>query len=153
MKAFTIFGGLWGQNQFLLQISETTFSKQISLIFFCNVHSKMFRNMYKLRQKVRNGQNLPQESPNFRNYFFLSNFMDNLVRFFTSLPKQREISIFSLQNGVYQFNEIILLVSLNCCWDTWLVFNISSILADYWPISATYVRIYINMYFLLERII
>ena len=45
----------------------------------------MSRNMCKLRHKVRNDQNLPNESPNFRNFFCLDNFMDNLVHFFTSL--------------------------------------------------------------------
>ena len=40
----------------------------------------MSRNMRKLCPKVRNGQNLPHESPNFRNNLFLSNFTDNLVQ-------------------------------------------------------------------------
>ena len=45
---------------------------------FCYLHSKMSRNMCKLHQQVRNGQNLPNKSLNFKNFFFLSNFTDNL---------------------------------------------------------------------------
>ena len=40
--------------------------------------------MRKMRHKVRNGQNLPHESPNFTNYFFQSNFSYNLSHFSTS---------------------------------------------------------------------
>ena len=41
--------------------------------------------MRELRHKVRNGQHLSHESPNFTNYFFQSNFMYNLGHFSTSL--------------------------------------------------------------------
>ena len=44
------------------------FPKQFFL--FCILACKMARNMRKLWQKVRNGQNLPTENPNFRNFFF-----------------------------------------------------------------------------------
>ena len=64
MKTFTTFYGFQGQNQFFWQISETTFSKQFSQKKFSLLYtldSKMFRNMCKLRCKVRNGKNLPHE--------------------------------------------------------------------------------------------
>ena len=71
-------------------IFKSVFPKQLFL--FSILHSKLSRNMCKLCHKVRNGQNLPYESPNFRNHFFLSNFTDSLVHFSTSLettlPKQ-----------------------------------------------------------------
>ena len=41
--------------------------------------------MGKMRHKVRNGQNLPYESPNFTNYYFQSDFTYNLSHFATSL--------------------------------------------------------------------
>ena len=56
--------------------------------------------MCKLCHKIRNGQNLPYENPNFKNNFFLSNFMDNLGHFFhkseTTLPKQFFLNILVL---------------------------------------------------------
>ena len=56
------------------------------LFLFSILHSKMSRNMCKLCHKVRNGQNLPHESPNFREEKkFLSKGTDNLVHFSTSL--------------------------------------------------------------------
>ena len=45
----------------------------------------MSRNMRTMRHKVRNGQNLPNESLNFSNYFFQSNFTYNFSHFSTSL--------------------------------------------------------------------
>ena len=45
----------------------------------------MSRDMCKLRHKLRNGQNLPNESPNFRNNFFLTNFKDDLGHFSTNV--------------------------------------------------------------------
>ena len=81
MKACTIFGGFWGQHWFFQQISETTFSKLFLLCFVClfsTLISKLSRNM---RHKVRNGQNLPHESPKLRNNLFLSNLLDNLSPF------------------------------------------------------------------------
>ena len=98
MKAFTIFGGFWGQNQLFLQISETSFSKQFSIhnfFLFSILHCKMSRNMCKLRHKVRNRKNLPHEILNFRNIFFLSNFMDNLVLPSTSMMPYYQIVFFS----------------------------------------------------------
>ena len=55
------------------------------ILFFFILNSKMSRNIRKLCHKVCNSQNLPHESPNFRNYFFTSNFMDNLGHFSTIL--------------------------------------------------------------------
>ena len=49
--------------------------------------------MRKMRHKVRNGQNLPHESPNFTNYF-LSNFTYNLSHFSTSLRPNYQNSFF-----------------------------------------------------------
>ena len=54
-------------------------------LFFSTLNSKMSRKMRKMRHKVLNGQNLPNESPNFTNNFFQSNFTYNLSHFFTSL--------------------------------------------------------------------
>ena len=65
MKAFIIFGGFWGQNQFFLWIFETTILKQFSIQSL-----KISQNMCKLCHKVCNGQNLPNESPNFIKLFF-----------------------------------------------------------------------------------
>ena len=56
----------------------------------------MSRNMRKLRHKVRNGQNLPHESQNFTNYFFLSSFTYNFGHFSTSLRPDYH-NIFLLQ--------------------------------------------------------
>ena len=68
-KAFITFGRLEGQNYFFLWIYETPFSKKVLAIFFiCFIlNSKIYKDMYNLRHKVRNGQNLPQG--NFNNYF------------------------------------------------------------------------------------
>ena len=63
-------------------IFKTFFPKQF---FFSTLKSKISKNMCKLCQKVRNSQNLPQRRPNFKNNFYLSNFMDNLGNFFTNL--------------------------------------------------------------------
>ena len=38
----------------------------------------MSKNMCKWRHKMRNGLNSPHESPSFRYYIFLRNFIDNL---------------------------------------------------------------------------
>ena len=70
-------------------IFKTVFPKH-----FFIVQSKMSRNMCELRHRVRNGQNLLHESPNFRNYFFLSNFTDNLVHFSTSLRPHYQYRFF-----------------------------------------------------------
>ena len=63
---------LWTHQPFFDK-SETTFSKPFFLFFvlFCNLHSKMSRNMCKWHHKVRNGPILPTWSPNLGNYFFL----------------------------------------------------------------------------------
>ena len=50
--------------------------------------------MRKMRHKVRNGQNLPHESPNFTNYFFQSDFTYNLGHFLTSLRPYYQNSFF-----------------------------------------------------------
>ena len=52
--------------------------------------------MCKRRHKVRNGQNLPHESPNFTNYFFQSNFTYNLSHFSTSLRPDYQNSFFEI---------------------------------------------------------
>ena len=54
----------------------------------------MSRNMRKICHKVRDGQNLPHESPNFKNNFFQSNFMYNLSQFSTSLGPDYQNSFF-----------------------------------------------------------
>ena len=56
----------------------------------------MSRNMCKLRHKVRYVQNLPNESLNFKNDVFLSNFTNNLVHFTTSLRPNYQNSFFSM---------------------------------------------------------
>ena len=56
----------------------------------------MSRNMRKMRHKVRNGQNLPHESPNVTDYFFQSNFMYNLSYSSTSLRPDYQNSFFFL---------------------------------------------------------
>ena len=58
----------------LWRILETklVLSKQFSLnifVLFSILRSKLSRNMCKLCHKVRNGQNLPHETPNFTNLF------------------------------------------------------------------------------------
>ena len=73
-----------------------TVSTKHFFFFFSILHSKMSRNMCKFCHKVRYGQNLPNESPNFINYFFLSNFMDSLIHFYTSLRPHYQNSFFSL---------------------------------------------------------
>ena len=56
--------------------------------------SKISRYMCKLHRKVRNGQNLPHESPNFTNYFFQSNFTYNWGNVSTSLRPHYQNSFF-----------------------------------------------------------
>ena len=52
------------------------------LTIFCSTpNSKMSRNMCKLHHTVHNGQHLPHKSLNFRNYFLLRDFTDNLGHF------------------------------------------------------------------------
>ena len=111
MKTFTIFGGFWGRNQFFLYIYETTFSKQ--LVLFSILHSKMSRNVCQLRHKVRNGQHLPHESPNFRNYLFPSDFTDNLVNLSTSLGPHQQNSFFL--NFFLLFSSLNSRMSRNMC--------------------------------------
>ena len=48
-----------------------------------------------VRHKVRIGQKIPHESPNFKNYFFLSNFMDNLGHFSRNLRPHYQNIFFS----------------------------------------------------------
>jgi hypothetical protein len=50
--------------------------------------------MRKMRHKVRNGQNLPHESPNFTNYYFQSDFTYNFSHFSTSLRPHYQNSFF-----------------------------------------------------------
>ena len=59
-------------SKFLRPHYQTVFLKHFFL--FSTPNSKMSRNMCNLRPKVRNGQNIPHESPNFTDYFFLSKF-------------------------------------------------------------------------------
>ena len=74
--------------------------------------------MCKLRPKVRNGQNLPHESPNFTNFFFRSNFIYNFSHVFTGLtPHYKTVFFlffsfcyFKLQNvyeHVYLASQIV----------------------------------------------
>ena len=60
-------------------IFKTVFPKDFFL--FSTLNSKTSRNMRKMRHKVRNGQNLPHESPNFTSNFFQSDFTYNLSHF------------------------------------------------------------------------
>ena len=55
----------------------------------------MSRNIHNMRHKVRNGQNLSHESPNFTNYFFQSDLTYNLSHFSTSLRPHYQNSFFS----------------------------------------------------------
>ena len=70
MKASTNFG-FWRQSyflcEFLLQHKKKSFPQTI--FFFAILKSWMPKNMCTLRHKVRNGQNLPHESPTFRHFF------------------------------------------------------------------------------------
>ena len=78
---------LWTHRLFFLKLWDQ-FSIQFSLnnfFLFSTLNSKMSKNWCKLRHKLRNGQNLPHESPNFTNYFFLCNFTHNFGHFSTSL--------------------------------------------------------------------
>ena len=52
---------------FLDHYFQTVFPKQFFL--FSTLKLKMSRSMHKMCQKVRNGQNLHNESSNFTNYF------------------------------------------------------------------------------------
>ena len=117
MKTFKIFGGFWGQNYLFWQISETRFSKQFSLKFFClfsTPNSKTSRNIRKMRHKVRNGQNLPRESPNFTNNFFQSDFTYNLRHFSTSLRPHYHNSFFL--NKCFVFYSKLPMSKHMCIW-------------------------------------
>ena len=61
---------------------------------FSTLNPKMTKTMCKWCHKVRNGQNLPNKSPNFRNFFFQSNFSDKLGHFSTSLTPYYQNSFF-----------------------------------------------------------
>ena len=84
------------------------FPEQFGL--FTTLNSKMSRNMRKMCHKVRNGQNLPHESPNFTNYFFKSNFTYNLSHFSTSLRPQYQNSFF-----LFFFSALNSKMSKNMC--------------------------------------
>ena len=115
MKTFKSLADFWGQNWFFWQISETTFSNQFSLIFFCLfsiLNSKISRNMCKLLHKVRNGQNLLHESPKFTNNFLSSHFTYNLSHFLTSLKPQYHYSIFL---NFFLFSTLNSMISKNMC--------------------------------------
>ena len=77
---------------FLRPNFKKSFPKQVLL--FSTLNSRMSRKMCKLRHKVRIGQNLPNESPNDKNNFFLSNFTDNLGHFSTNLRPHYQNSFF-----------------------------------------------------------
>ena len=76
--------------------SETTSLKQFSLniFLFCNLHSKMSRNMCKWHHKVRIGPILPPWSLKFRIYVFQSLFNDNLSHFFKKFRPHNQNSFF-----------------------------------------------------------
>ena len=69
--------------------------------------------MRKIRHKVRNGQNLAHESPNFTNNFFQSDFTYNLSQFSTGLRPYYQNSffeiffLFSVQNSRMSKNMFI----------------------------------------------
>ena len=71
-------------SAFLWQIWDYIFKTVFPKVFvlFCNLQSKMSRNMCKWRHKVRNGPIFPPWSPTFWNNFFWSIFTDNLSHFF-----------------------------------------------------------------------
>ena len=79
--------------RFLRPHFQTVCSKQLFL--FSILHSKMSINMCKMCHKVPNGKNLPSESPNFRNFIFVSNFTDILFLLSTSLRPHYQNSFFS----------------------------------------------------------
>ena len=59
--------------------SETTFTKQ-----FCNLHSKMSKNMCKWHHKVRNGSILPPWIPNFW-YYFVEVYLQTIELIFSQI--------------------------------------------------------------------
>ena len=70
--------GIWGTKLvFFLGFLRPQFSLNIFSLF-STLKSRMPKNMFKLRHNVRNGQNLPHGSLNFRNNFFLRNFTDTI---------------------------------------------------------------------------
>ena len=69
----------------LVDFWDQIFKTVVPKHFFYTLNYKMSRNMRKMSHKVRNGQNLPHESPNFTNYFFGSNFTYKLSHVSTSL--------------------------------------------------------------------
>ena len=93
------------------QIFKTVFPK--FFVWFSTLYSKMSRNMRKMRHKVRNGQNLPHESPNFTNYFFSKWLYVQFKPFFhkseTRLPKQ------FLLNNFFLFFTLNSRMSNNMC--------------------------------------
>ena len=79
LKSWTDFGDKTGcSGRFLRPHFQNSFPQTF---YISIVNSKMSRSMCNLRHKVRNGQNLPHESPNFTNYFFICNFSDNYFIF------------------------------------------------------------------------
>ena len=115
MKAFTIFGRFWGQNQFLLQIYETIFLKQFSLknFSFLFYTPKCLETCVNCVTKCIMAQNLPHENLNFSNHFFLISFTDSLNNFSTSLRPHYQNSF--LLNYFFLFSTINSRMSWNMC--------------------------------------
>ena len=84
LKSLADFGDkTTSSGKFLRPHFQTVFPKQSFL--FSILNSKLSWNIGNLRPKLRNGQNLPHECPNFTNHFFKSNFTYNFSHVSTSL--------------------------------------------------------------------
>ena len=108
-----------GTKLFLLvnfwdNIFKTVFPKQCFL--FSTLNSKLSWNICKLRPKVRNGQNIPHESPNFTNYFFQSNFTYNFSNVSTSLTPHYQILFFVFYSKFQNVYEHVYLASQIVKW-------------------------------------
>ena len=73
----------------------------------------MSKNKCKLRHKVRNTQNLPHVSANFKYYYFLSNFTHIFLQFFTNLRSHYENRFF-LYFSFLTLNPRCLGTCVNC---------------------------------------
>ena len=79
---------------------QHSFPKTFFPMFF-TINSKISSNLWKLRHKVPNVQNLPHKSSNFTNNFFLRNFTYNLGHFSTTLRHHYKNSFSKKKNVLF----------------------------------------------------
>ena len=77
--------------------------------------NSFYSKLCNLRPKVRTGQNLPHESPNFKNCVFLNHFMDNLGYFFHKCETTSPTFFLSKYIVLLWFSTLNCKMSWNMC--------------------------------------